>query len=170
MFYAFLDFFEMFPCRWTIINSVQTCSLSGCKPVAAVSYLVTSNFLYFPLNCLCWEALPTPPSLFEAAAGRATSFLSVLVLLLGSTAHSAFYTHTLGDSSLLTWMRSEFISPLFQQVQHHFSQHHLEHCDQHGSLAACAADIAALSLSFPFIPVWSGSNCLSVSLFLWMPK
>lgn len=88
-FFLFHSFSKMLSCCLAIINSVQTCSLSGCKPAMAVSYLVTwcSRFLVFSVE------LPTP-YVFEAAAGRTTSFVLVLVLLLGSTTHSFSHTHT----------------------------------------------------------------------------
>lgn len=69
----------------------------------AVSYLVTwhSIFAVFSLELPLLRS--KTPGLFEDAAGRATGFVLVLVVLFGSTAHS--FSHTLRETlpCLLRW-------------------------------------------------------------------
>lgn len=74
--------------------------------------------------------------------------------------NTLLFTHTLGDSSLPTWMRSEFISPLFQQVQHHLLHHRL--CSRY-------------CITFTFLSLHSKvtrlqTACVISALFLWMPN
>lgn len=87
--------------RKKLRNSVQTCSLGGCEPVMAVSYLVTwySIFAVFSLELPSLRS--RTPCLFEDAAGRATGFVLVLVCPVGLNS-TRLFTHTPGDSSLLT--------------------------------------------------------------------
>lgn len=150
-------------------NSVQICSLGGCEPVMAVSYLVTwySIFAVFTLELPLLRS--KTPCLFEDAAERATGFVLMLVVLFGSTAHS--FSHTLRETlpCLLRWEVN--LSPhCFSKCNTTLASLIWSTVTSTGHLLSVQQLLQLFHFASLLFQCDHGANCSGVSLFLWMPN
>lgn len=148
---------------------MKICSLGACEPVMAVSYLVTwySIFAVFSLERPLLRS--KTPGLLEDAAGGATGFVLVLVVLFGSTAHS--FSHTLRETlpRLLRW-EVNLPPHCFSKCNTTLASLIWSTVTSTGHLLPVQQLLQLFLFASLYSNVTNGANCLGVSLFLWMPN